>query len=50
MTNMGQGISFENSGFLVVLKEAAYVFRTAIANIGFTSGQHYWEIVSDNRT
>jgi hypothetical protein len=32
------------------LKEQSYLFRTCIANYGFTSGVHYWEIVADNRT
>jgi hypothetical protein len=26
------------------------VFRTAIGNIGFTSGVNYWEIVADGKT
>lgn len=34
----------------VFLKEQAYLFRTAIANVGFTSGVHYWEIIADGRT
>ena len=46
----GLGLQFENGGQLVMLKEAAYVFRTAVASSGFTSGQHYWEIVPDSRT
>lgn len=46
----GLGLKFQNSGQLVILKEAAYVFRTAVANIGFSSGQHYWEIIPDSRT
>lgn len=46
----GQGLHFENGGQLVMLKEAAYVFRTAIGSTGFTSGQHYWEIIPDSRT
>lgn len=46
----GQGVAFENQGSLVILKEAAYVFRTAIGSHGFTSGCHYWEIMGDQRT
>ncbi len=33
-----------------MLKEAAYVFRTAVGASGFTSGMHYWEIIPDPRT
>lgn len=33
-----------------MLKEPAYVFRTAIGTTGFNSGQHYWEIIPDART
>lgn len=32
------------------LKEQSYLFRTTIANYGFTSGVHYWEILADGRT
>lgn len=32
------------------LKEQAYVFRSAVANIGFSSGINYWEIIADVRT
>ena len=46
----GQGLSVENEGKLVMLKEPAYVFRTCIGTGGFTSGQHYWEIIPDSRT
>jgi len=48
--NCGQGVQFENNSMLVILKEPAYVFRTAVATQGFTSGQHYWEIIPDTRT
>ena len=46
----GQGVAFESQNSVVILKEPAYVFRTAVANTGFSSGQHYWEIVPDGRT
>ena len=46
----GQGVSLENNSRLVMLKEPAYVFRTSVASQGFTSGQHYWEIIPDSRT
>jgi E3 ubiquitin-protein ligase NRDP1 len=49
-TNCGQGLQFENSGSLVILKEPAYVFRTSVANLGFSSGLNYWEIIPDPRT
>jgi hypothetical protein len=48
--NCGLGLQFENAGKLVMLKEPAYVFRTAIGSVGVTSGQHYWEIIPDLRT
>lgn len=43
-------MQFENGAQLVMLKEAAYVFRTAVGGSGFSSGQHYWEIIPDSRT
>lgn len=46
----GQSVQFENQMSLVILKEAAYVFRTAVGTGGFTSGKHYWEIMPDSRT
>jgi E3 ubiquitin-protein ligase NRDP1 len=49
-TKCGLGLQFENRGGLVMLKEPAYVFRTSLANMGFTSGLHYWEIIPDGRT
>jgi E3 ubiquitin-protein ligase NRDP1 len=48
--NGGLGLQFENGGRLVMLKEPAYVFRTSIGSMGFSSGQHYWEIIPDLRT
>jgi len=35
---------------LVIIKEAAYVFRTAVGATRFNSGLHYWEIIPDSRT
>ena len=32
------------------MKEQSYVFRSAVSNIGFTSGINYWEIIADSRT
>ena len=32
------------------LKEQSYLFRSVLANTGFTGGIHYWEILADNRT
>lgn len=48
--NSGLGLQFENGGKLVMLKEPAYVFRTAIGSVGVNSGLHYWEIIPDLRT
>ena len=33
-----------------MLKEPAYVFRTALTAIGFNGGIHSWEIIPDPRT
>ena len=33
-----------------MLKEPAYVFRTALTATGFNGGIHYWEIIPDPRT
>jgi hypothetical protein len=38
----GGGISITENGTQCFLKEQAYLFRTTIANQGFTSGIHYW--------
>jgi hypothetical protein len=32
------------------LSEDNYLFRSCIGTVGFESGTHYWEIVSDSRT
>lgn len=32
------------------LSEDTYLFRTAIADVSFNEGTHYWEIVADSRT
>jgi hypothetical protein len=32
------------------LSEDTYIFRTVIADVGFTEGTHYWEIVADAKT
>lgn len=48
--NYGTGIVLSDGNTSVFLKEQAYVFRTITANIGFTSGVHYWEIIADGRT
>lgn len=49
-TCYGTGIVISEDRSSVFLREQAYVFRTVIANVGFNSGAHYWEIVADNRT
>jgi hypothetical protein len=47
---LGTGIASEESNSKIFLKEQSYVFRSAVANIGFTSGINYWEIIADART
>ena len=32
------------------LEEDTYLFRSIIADVGFESGLHYWELVADSRT
>jgi E3 ubiquitin-protein ligase NRDP1 len=46
----GTGLVLSESNTHVFLKEQAYVFRTIVGNIGFSSGVHYWEIIADSRT
>jgi hypothetical protein len=46
----GGGIALSENNTHCFLKEQGYLFRTTIANYGFTSGVHYWEILADNRT
>lgn len=46
----GGGIALSENNTNCFLKEQGYLFRTTIANYGFTSGVHYWEILADNRT
>ena len=46
----GTGILFSENNTQVFLKEQAYVFRSVVANIGFTCGVNYWEIIADART
>lgn len=43
-------ITFTDGNTQCFLKEQSYLFRTSIANYGFTSGVHYWEILADSRT
>lgn len=47
---LGTGIVAEENYSKIFLKEQSYVFRSAVANIGFTSGINYWEIIADQRT
>lgn len=49
-TKKGQGIQVFNNGDSLLLSETCYAFRTIVANVGFNSGAHYWEIVADRRT
>lgn len=39
-----------NNNQSCLLKENAYVFKTVLGNIGFTGGEHYWEIIPDSST
>lgn len=34
----------------IFLKEEQYLFRSVIADKGFTEGIHYWEIIPDARS
>jgi E3 ubiquitin-protein ligase NRDP1 len=49
-SSFGTGIVLSEGNTHVFLKEQAYVFRTVVANYGFSSGINYWEIVADPRT
>jgi len=49
-TKTGGSIQLTEGNTLCFLKEQSYLFRTTIANYGFTSGVHYWEILADSRT
>ena len=49
-TKTGGSIQLTENNALCFLKEQSYLFRTTIANYGFTSGVHYWEILADSRT
>lgn len=44
------GIVLSEENNACFLQEGGYCFRTVLANIGFTSGVHYWEIHADPRT
>ena len=46
----GGGINLSEGNCHCFLKEQSYLFRSALANNGFTSGIHYWEILADSRT
>ena len=46
----GGGINLSDGNQHCFLKEQSYLFRSVLANTGFTSGVHYWEIVADSRT
>lgn len=46
----GTGIVISESNTHVFLKEQAYVFRSVVSNVGFSSGINYWEIIADART
>lgn len=49
-TKMGLGITLSDGGSSCFIKEQSYVFRSVIANIGFTNGVNYWEIIADPNT
>jgi E3 ubiquitin-protein ligase NRDP1 len=46
----GTNIALGENGTHAYLKESAYIFRSVLAEQGFTGGQHYWEIHADPRT
>lgn len=47
---LGTGILPEEGYSKIFLKEQAYVFRSAVGNVGFTEGINYWEIIADQKT
>lgn len=49
-TKLGTNATLIGNGNHVFLREQIYVFRSAIGNIGFTSGKNYWEIIADSKT
>lgn len=50
VNKLGTGITPSEGNKAIFLKEQSYVFRSAIGNIGFTSGVNYWEIIADSKT
>jgi hypothetical protein len=49
-SRFGSGIIISDGNTHAFLKEQPYVFRSVMANVGFTGGVNYWEIVADPRT
>jgi hypothetical protein len=49
-SRIGGSIQLSEGNTHCFLKEQSYLFRTAVANQGFMSGVHYWEIMADSRT
>lgn len=47
---MGSGIHIQDNDTRILLKETAYMFRSAVATHGFMGGINYWEIEADDRT
>ena len=45
-----QSIEITAENRSIFLKEDTYLFRSVIADTGFESGNHYWELVADSRT
>ncbi|KRX07563.1 Concanavalin A-like lectin/glucanases superfamily [Pseudocohnilembus persalinus] len=41
----GSQIVLSNNNQTCALNESQYIFKTVVANKGFTSGEHYWEII-----
>lgn len=50
VSKLGTGIVAQENNKSIFLKEQSYVFRSAIANIGFNGGINYWEIIADPKT